>query len=169
MSSSYELAQLNIGIIKGPMDSPVMAEFAANLDRINALADRSPGFIWRLQTEEGNATAIRPFPDENLLVNMSVWRDLESLSEYVYRSAHAEILRRRREWFERMSEAYFVLWWVPVGHRPGIEEAIAKLERLRAHGPTPDAFTFRRAFPPPDGSPLQQSWSLGGECPEVQA
>lgn len=165
MPSSYELAQLNVGIIKGPMDSPVMAEFAANLDRINALADRSPGFIWRLQTEEGNATAIRPFPDENLLMNMSVWRDLQSLSEYVYRSAHAEIMRRRREWFERMSEAYLVLWWVPAGHRPGIEEAIARLEGLRAHGPTPEAFTFRRAFPAPDAAPGQQSWTVGEECP----
>jgi Domain of unknown function (DUF3291) len=165
MSSSYELAQLNIGIIKGPMDSPVMAEFAANLDRINALADRSPGFVWRLQTEEGNATAIRPFADENLLMNLSVWRDLQSLSEYVYRSAHVEIMRRRREWFERMSEAYLVLWWVPAGHRPGIEEAIARLERLRAHGPTSEAFTFRQAFPAPDAAPAQQSWSVGGECP----
>jgi hypothetical protein len=164
-SSSYELAQLNIGIVKGPMDSPVMAQFAANLDRINALADHSPGFIWRLQTEEGNATAIRPFPDESLLVNMSVWRDLESLSEFVYRSAHAEILRRRREWFERMSEAYLVLWWVPAGHRPTIEEAIAKLERLRAEGPTPEAFTFRRAFPAPDAAPALQSFSVDGECP----
>jgi hypothetical protein len=164
-SSSYELAQLNIGIVKGPMDSPVMAEFAANLDRVNALADRSPGFVWRLQTDEGNATAIRPFPDESLLVNMSVWRDLESLSEFVYRSAHAEILRRRREWFERMSEAYLVLWWAPAGHRPTIEEAIAKLERLRAEGPTPEAFTFRRAFPAPDAVPALQSWSVDGECP----
>jgi hypothetical protein len=148
MSSSYELAQLNIGIVKGPMDAPVMAEFVANLDRINELADRTPGF-----------------PDENLLINMSVWRDLESLSEFVYRSAHAEILRRRREWFERMAEAYLVLWWVPAGHRPGIEEAIAKLERLRADGPTPEAFTFRRAFPAPDAGPAQQPWSVGGECP----
>jgi len=167
MSSSYEIAQMNVGIIKGPMDSPIMAEFAANLDRINALADRSPGFVWRLQTEEGNATAIRPFADENLLVNMSVWRDLESLSEYVYRSAHAEILRRRREWFERMSEAYLVLWWVPAGHRPSIEEGVAKLEWLRAHGPTPEAFTFRRAFPPPDAASPHQSWSVGGECPAI--
>ena len=165
MSSSYELAQLNVGIIKGPMDSPVMAEFAANLDRINALAGRSPGFIWRLQTEEGNATAIRLFADENLLMNMSVWRDLQSLSEYVYRSAHAEIMRRRREWFERMSEAYLVLWWVPAGHRPGIEEATARLEQLRAHGPTPEAFTFRRVFPAPDAALGQQSWSVGEECP----
>jgi Domain of unknown function (DUF3291) len=165
MSSSYELAQLNIGIVKGPMNSPVMAEFAANLDRINALADHSPGFVWRLQTEEGNATAIRPFPDENLLVNMSVWRDFQSLSEFVYRSAHAEILQRRREWFERMAEAYLVLWWVPAGHRPTMEEAIAKLERLRAEGPTPEAFTFRRAFPAPDAGPAPQSWSVDGECP----
>jgi hypothetical protein len=162
--SSYEIAQLNVGVIRGPMDSPVMAEFAANLDRINALADRSPGFVWRLQTEDGNATALRPFEDENLLLNMSVWRDLESLSEYVYRSAHAEILRRRREWFERMSKAYLVLWWVPVGHRPSIEEGVAKLEWLREHGPTPEAFTFRKAFPSPDAA-TAQPWSVGGECP----
>jgi Domain of unknown function (DUF3291) len=167
MSSSYELAQLNIGIVKGPMDSPVMAEFVANLDRINALADGSPGFVWRLQTEEGNATAIRPFPDENLLVNMSVWRDLESLGAFVYRSAHAEVLRRRREWFERMSAAYLVLWWVPAGHRPTIEEAVARLERLRTQGPTAEAFTFRRTFPAPDAASAQQPWSAGDECPAV--
>src|SRR5215471_2582578 len=96
--SAYELAQLNIGIAKGPMDGSVMADFAANLDRINALADQSPGFVWRLQTEEGNATSIHAFDDENMLLNMSVWRDMESLTAFVYRSAHAEIMRRRREW-----------------------------------------------------------------------
>ena len=148
--SAFELAQLNVGIIKGPMDSPVMADFAANLDRINALAERSPGFVWRLQTEEGNATAIRPFEDANMLVNMSVWRDLESLNEYVYRSAHMEVLRRRREWFEQMREAFLVLWWVPKGHRPNVTEAIAKLDLLRGNGPTAEAFTFRQAFPAPD-------------------
>src|SRR5580698_5788322 len=89
--SQFELAQLNVGIIRGPMDSPIMAEFAANLDRINALADGSPGFVWRLQTEAGDATAIRPFENENNLVNMSVWRNLESLRQFVYRSAHVEI------------------------------------------------------------------------------
>jgi hypothetical protein len=103
--SAYELAQLNIGVIRGPMDSPVMAEFAANLERINALADAASGFLWRLQTEAGDATAIRPFENENMLLNMSVWRDVESLLQFVYHSAHLEILRRRREWFERMSEA----------------------------------------------------------------
>ena len=145
----HELAQLNIGVIRAPMDSPVMAEFANNLDRINALAEASPGFVWRLQTEDGNATAIRPFEDENLLVNMSVWRDVESLKAYVYGSAHVQFMRRRREWFEFMKEAYLVLWWVPRGHRPAIAEAIAKLELLKAQGPGPEAFTFAQPFPPP--------------------
>ena len=163
--SKYEIAQLNIGVIRGPMDSPVMAEFAANLDRINALADRTPGFVWRLQTEEGNATAIRPFEDDNLLLNMSVWRDIESLSEYVYKSAHVEIMRRRREWFERMSEAFLVLWWVPKGHRPTVEEAVAKLDVLRRAGPSPAAFTFRQAFAPPDAARVQAPFIAGDGCP----
>lgn len=165
--SACELAQLNIGIIKGPMDSPVMAEFAANLERINALAERSPGFVWRLQTDAGNATAIRPFEDENMLVNMSVWRDVESLNKYVYNSAHVELMRRRREWFERMNEAFLVLWWVPKGHRPSIAEAIAKLELLRAKGPSPEAFTFRQAFAPPDAAQTQPPVSFGDECPAI--
>jgi Domain of unknown function (DUF3291) len=163
--SRYELAQLNVGIIRAPMDSPIMADFAANLDRINALADGSPGFVWRLQTEAGDATAIRPFENENNLVNMSVWRDLESLRQYVYRSAHIEIMRRRREWFEPMREAYMVLWWVPTGHRPDVTEAIAKLETLRKAGPGPEAFTFGQAFPPPDAPQNQTPADLGDECP----
>ena len=148
--SAYHLAQLNVGVVKGAIGSPVMAEFVANLDRINALADRSPGFVWRLQTDEGNATAIHAFDDPNLLMNMSVWKDLDSLNAYVYRSAHVEIMRRRREWFERMTQAFFVLWWVPAGHRPTIPEALARLELLRGRGPTRDAFTFRDPFPAPD-------------------
>jgi hypothetical protein len=163
--SAYEIAQLNIGIIKGPIGSPVMAEFVANLDRINALAERTPGFVWRLQTDEGNATAIRPFPDENVAVNLSVWRDVESLSAFVYRTAHVEIMKRRREWFERMGEAFLVLWWVRKGHRPTIHEAIARLEALRAHGPSPEAFTFRQAFPPPDGPANAPARTWGDECP----
>jgi hypothetical protein len=162
--SAYELAQLNIGIIRAPMDSPVMADFANNLDRINALAERSPGFAWRLQGDAGNATDIRPFEQENMLVNMSVWRDLDALRAYVYDSAHLEIMRRRREWFEKMGEAYLVLWWVPRGHRPSVEEAVAKLELLRAKGPTQDAFTFRQAYPAPDAA---QSRPVGFDdaCP----
>ena len=104
--SAYELAQLNIGVIKGLIDAPVMADFVANLDRIKALAERTPGFVWRLQTEEGNAASIRPYEDEKIAVNMPVWRDIASLNAYVYSSAHVEIMRRRREWFERMTEAF---------------------------------------------------------------
>jgi len=163
--SRYHLAQVNVGIIKGPMDSPVMGDFAANLDRINALADGYPGFIWRLQSEEGDATSIRPFENQNLLINMSVWRDVESLNNYVYSSAHVEIMRRRREWFERMSEAYLALWWIPTGHRPTIPEATAKLEQLRAEGPTADAFTFRKAFPSPDTDNTQRPVDFRDECP----
>jgi hypothetical protein len=163
--SAYELAQLNIGVIKGPMDSPVMADFAANLERINEVAEQTPGFVWRLQTEAGDATAIRPFEDENMLVNMSVWRDVESLNRYVYHSAHVELMRRRREWFERMPEAFLVLWWVPKGHRPGVAEAIARLHALRANGPTAQAFTFRQAFPPPDAVQSRPLVDFGDECP----
>ena len=163
--SAYELAQLNVGIIRGPMDSPLMAQFAANLARINALADASPGFVWRLQTEAGDATAIRPFDNENLLLNMSVWRDVESLRRYVYSSAHTEIMRRRREWFERMTQAYLVLWWVPRRHRPPIAEAVERLESLRSRGATAAAFTFRETFPPPDAPAEELPGSYSDECP----
>lgn len=165
--SGFELAQLNIGIIKGPMASPVMADFAAALTRINALADHSPGFVWRLQTEAGDATSIRPFDDQNLLVNMSVWRDVESLTKYVYESAHVDLMRRRREWFERMREAFLVLWWVPKGHRPSIPEGIERLERLRAKGPTAEAFNFRAAYPRPDAAASQSAADFGAECPAL--
>jgi hypothetical protein len=163
--SAYELAQLNIGIIRGPMDSPVMAEFAANLERINALAESSPGFIWRLMTEDGDATAIRPFDNDRMLVNMSVWRDLESLRGYVYQSAHVEIMRRRRDWFERMEAAYLVLWWVPGGCRPTLPEAIAKLEVLRTRGPTAEAFTFRQRFASPDAPQEEHYSAFDDVCP----
>jgi len=151
--SSCELAQLNVGLMKGPKDSPVMAEFVASLDRINAIADTSPGFVWRLQTDEGDATAIRPFGDANVIVNLSVWQDLESLRRYVYESEHLQLIRRRKEWFERMSEAFQVLWWVPRGHRPTVAEAIERLERLRRTGPAAEAFTFSHAYPAPDDGP----------------
>jgi hypothetical protein len=144
----HELAQLNIAVMKQPLESPTMADFVANLDRINALAERSPGFVWRLQTDEGDATALRPL-GESTLVNMSVWRDVASLHDFVYRSAHAEIMRRRREWFERVAEAHMVLWWVRRGERPTIVDAAAKLALFRARGPGPEAFTFGQTFAPP--------------------
>jgi hypothetical protein len=160
---AYELAQLNIGRVKGSLDSPVMADFVANLDRINALADASPGFLWRLKDEGNDATSLRPIGDQ-VLVNMSVWKDVDSLRKYVYRSAHAEVLRRRDEWFERMSEAMIVLWWVRSGHRPSVDEAVARLELLRSQGPTSEAFTFRAIYPVP-GAAENVGFDLGDECP----
>lgn len=162
--SQYELAQLNIAVMKEPLESPSMADFVANLDRINALAEKSPGFVWRLQTEEGDATALRPLGD-NTLVNMSIWQDVASLNDYVYKSAHVEIMRRRKEWFERMSEAYVVLWWVPAGHRPSIAEAALKLDLLRKQGPTAAAFTFRQAFSPPHVQQADVALGFNNECP----
>jgi hypothetical protein len=126
-----------------------MADFVANLDRINALAEQAPGFVWRLQDSEGNATALRPFGPDTL-VNMSVWASLEQLSNYVYQSAHVEIMKRRKEWFARMQDASTVLWWVPQGHRPDEHEAMQRLQTLRALGPSEKAFGFKQAF----GAPL---------------
>jgi len=162
--SKHELAQLNIAVMKEPLESPTMADFVANLDRVNALAEASPGFVWRLQTEEGNATTLRPL-GENVLVNMSVWKDVVSLSNYVYRSEHTAIMRRRKEWFERMSQVYMVLWWVSRGHRPTLDEAVARLERLRRRGPTPQAFTFRHAFAVPDAPQQNVPFAFGADCP----
>lgn len=115
----------------------------------------------------GDATAIRPFEDENTLINMSVWRDVDSLNSYVYSSAHVEVMRRRREWFERMTEAFLVLWWLAKGHHPTVAEGVAKLEILRTKGPTPEAFTFRKTFPPPDAALCQPPAIFGNECPAI--
>ena len=149
MMSNFELAQLNIAYLKAPIDSPLLADFVANLDRVNLLADASDGFRWRLETDEGSATSLRPFGDD-VIVNMSVWRDLDALRKFVYHSAHTEIMRRRREWFAHPPQAYAVLWWVPPGHRPSLSEAADRLERLRQHGPSSTAFTFGRIFRAPD-------------------
>lgn len=143
----YELAQLNIAIMRTPLESPDMADFVGNLERINKLAEDSDGYVWRLESDAGDATAFRPF-GEQTPVNLSVWTSVEALRSYVYDTAHVEILRRRREWFDRMASAHFVLWWVPAGHRPTVEEAAARLQLLRDQGPTAGAFTFKRAFSP---------------------
>lgn len=145
----YELAELNIAKMKAPLTSRVMADFVANLDRINRLAEGSPGFVWRLQTDGEGASALPPL-GEDTLVNISVWKDVASLHAYAYETAHSSIMRRRKEWFERMSVPSLVLWWVPVGHRPTLGEALEALECLRAKGPGPDAFTFSQPHPPPD-------------------
>ena len=154
----YALAQVNVGRLLAPLDSPRLADFVAGLDPVNAVADAAPGFVWRLQTEDGNATAVRAFgqdaegADGGILVNMSVWESVEALGAYVYGEAHRAVLRRRREWFEQMKDAYAALWWIPRGHIPPVREAEDRVRHLRAHGPTPYAFTLRTHFPPPGGS-----------------
>ena len=150
----WHLAQLNIGRMVAPTNAPEVAEFMSALDPINALAEAAPGFVWRLQTEAGNATDIHAFDDDPLLLlNMSVWVSIESLRAFTYTSAHTDVLRRRREWFERLAEAHLVLWWIPAGHVPTIAEALERLERLRRDGPSPAAFTFRAPFEPEAAAP----------------
>jgi hypothetical protein len=159
----FHLAQLNIARFKLPLEDPAMAGFVAELDPINAIADVAPGFVWRLQTEEGNATSIRAFDDDLLLVNMSVWESVEALADFVYRSEHLGVMRRRREWATRMAEAYMVLWWVPAGEIPTVEEAKDRLALLREHGPTHEAFTFKKRYPPagPGGPGPHRGHSVG--------
>ena len=130
--TAYHIAQVNIGRIRGPLDGNVMAGFVDRLDEINALAEGSPGFVWRLQTADGNATYLRPYDDDRILVNMSVWSSVETLQHYVYRTAHAELLRQRQAWFENFAGAYAAFWWVPAGHLPGIDEATKRLACLDA-------------------------------------
>lgn len=136
------IAQINIGRARAPIDHPVMAGFVARLDEINAIADASPGFVWRLKTEEGNATSLQPYDDERILVNMSVWETPEDLRQYVYRSVHAEVMKQRKEWFERFKDVYMALWWVEAGHIPTIAEAKERLAYLQLHGESEFAFTF---------------------------
>ena len=142
----FHLAQVNIARLAAPLDSPQLANFVANLQPINAIADASPGFVWRLQTADGDATSLRFAGDEWLIVNMSVWESVDALRNYVYRSAHADVLRRRQEWFERMSEAFVALWWIESGALPTVDDARERLAALRADGPTPYAFTLKQPF-----------------------
>lgn len=142
------LAQCNIARLKAPIDAPETADFVAALDSINALAETSPGFVWRLQDDSGNATSIHAFDDEMMIVNLSVWESVDVLSDFTYRSAHKDVLRRRREWFEVMTEPALVLWWIPRGTIPTVEDAQARFEVLRRDGPTVEAFTFRTVVEP---------------------
>jgi hypothetical protein len=153
--STWHIAQLNVGRAVAPPGSPELADFMAALDRINALAESSPGFVWRLQSSSGNATDILVSDDPRSLINMSVWASVEALFGFVYRSGHTEVMKRRREWFEKPMEAYQVLWWVQAGHIPTVQEALERLAQLRREGPTERAFTFSRRYPPPgeSGSP----------------
>lgn len=155
ISPSHHLAQLNIGRVLAPLDSPQLADFVNQLDEINALAEAASGFVWRLVGETNNATDVRVEDDPTLLFNMSVWISAEALFEFVYKSAHTKVMARRREWFEKI-EVFQVLFWIPIGHVPTLQEARARLELLRVHGPSPAAFTFKQRFPAPGqlGAPV---------------
>ena len=143
---SHHLAQINVAKFIRPAEDPVNDGFMNNLDRVNVLAEQSPGFIWRLVGEGDDATDIKAYQDPNIIVNMSVWESVESLSAFVYRNKdHRAMFRRRQEWFDSM-EVYFALWWVPIGHEPSVEEGKAKLDLISAHGPTEAAFTFKAPF-----------------------
>jgi len=150
----FHLAQLNIGRLLHPLDHPAIQPFVEGLEHINRLADSSPGFVWRLQSESGNATDVsHPWSaDPFMLVNMSVWETPDALRAFVYRSGHREYLARRSEWFEKSKEPNYVLWWVPAGHIPALDEAAERLEHYRQHGSTPHAFWFGKLFPEPAGA-----------------
>lgn len=146
MKSKFHLAQANIARMRAPLDDPLMEGFAARLEPLNALADSSPGFVWRLQTEEGDATSVQAFDDELILFNLSVWESIEALEAYVYRSDHVAAVQKRAEWFERPTKSPLVLWWIDAGHIPTEAEAQKRFELLWQNGPTPAAFTFRTRF-----------------------
>ena len=152
MAQAYHLAQVNVGRFRKPVEEPANADFMNALDHVNALAEASAGFIWRLKGEGDNAMDLKPYDDPNMAINMSVWESVEALGAFVYRNMdHRGVMRRRREWFEEMP-VYMALWWVPVGHAPTVAEAKAKLALLELRGPTAEAFTFRQPFAAPSGA-----------------
>jgi hypothetical protein len=164
--AEWHLAQINIGRLAAPQDDPRVRPFIEALDQINALAEQSPGFVWRLTGDGNDAMDVRYAPDPLLAVNMSVWRDAESLFDYVYKSAHTPFMARRREFFERFDGVYQALWWVRAGHRPTVEEGISKLWLIERFGPSPQAFTFKARFPEPgvEGAPFDHKpdpWCVG--------
>lgn len=148
--SEYQLAQMNVGIARDAMDSEVMKGFADRLDEMNTLAEQSPGFVWRLVDDEsGDATSIQAFENPNMIVNMSVWQDIASLKHYVYQTVHVEMLKDKKLWFEKMAESHQVLWWVPKGHTPTIEEGKQRLQLIQQNGASAEAFNFARPFEAP--------------------
>lgn len=145
----YQIAQINVGRLKATLHDPIMKEFVENIEPINALAEQSKGFVWRLKTEAGNATEIKLFEDNMIIVNISVWKTFEDLKNYTYKSKHTHFLKRRKEWFELFEGFYYAIWWIPKGHVPSIEEAKERLEFLNEHGDSKYSFTFKRTFPQP--------------------
>jgi hypothetical protein len=148
--SHFHIAEINIARARAPLDDPLMASFVRQLDETNALADRDPGFVWRLAGEAGEASSyVQAFDDPHILINLSVWKSIDELFNYTYRSAHTDVFRARREWFVPMELPHLALWWIPAGTLPTIEDGKARLVKLATDGPTPFAFTFKQRFPPP--------------------
>ncbi len=146
---SHQLAQINVARLIAPLDDPRIQAFVDQLEPVNRLADNSPGFVWRLQSEQGNATDLAYNDDPFILVNMSVWKSLEALKDFVYQLRHLGVFRDRQKWFEKMTLPHYCLWWVPVGHRPSVPEGRARLEQYQKYGSTPDAFWFTEWYPAP--------------------
>jgi Domain of unknown function (DUF3291) len=166
----HQLAQINIARAVAPLDDPRLADFVAQLDEINTLAESSPGFVWRLKDDNGlSSSYVKAYDDPNMLVNMSVWASVESLYQFTYKSNHMNVFRERRNWFEAPSKPHLVMWWIPAGHIPTVEEAKERLALLERLGPTAEAFTFKQIFPPPPalhavaGSPTDSSSSTRDE------
>jgi len=147
--TDWHLAQINIGKMVAPQGDPRVQEFFDALDRVNALAEQSPGFVWRLKDEGGNATAIQVGADPLFIINMSVWTDADALFEFVYRSGHTPVMARRREFFGRFDGAYQALWWIPAGTIPTVNDGLSRLWHLDRFGPSAHAFTFKARFPAP--------------------
>ena len=145
----WHIAQLNIARMTGKnIDDPVMAEFVAQLDTINTLAEQSSGFVWRLKSDEGNATSFNPYHDDRIIINFSVWESHDDLKNFVYKSMHTTVMRDRKKWFETFGQSYYVLWYIPAGYIPSMDEAMQRLEFLQQHGPTDYAFDFKTTFEP---------------------
>lgn len=148
--TEWHLAQLNVARAVAPLDSPPLADFIARLEEINTLGDRSPGFVWRLQGDGGTSTELQFTDDPQYIVNLTVWRSIEDLYEFTYRSDHKTVFKRRFDWFEHRATPNACLWWQPAGELPTVDEAHRRLAILAEHGPTAEAFTFKQRFPPPD-------------------
>ncbi len=166
VTPAWHLAQVNIGRLSAPPEHPQVAGFFAALDQMNALAEASPGFVWRLQGDGNDATDLRPTPDPLMILNMSVWTDADALFAYVYRSAHTPVMAQRRHWFDRIDGAYQALWWLPAGEIPTIADALSRLWMIDRFGPSAHAFTFKAQFPAPGlaGPPIDLNpdpWCAG--------
>lgn len=150
MAQDYQLAQINVARMRGvTINDRIMQEFVENSEQVNRLAESSKGFIWRLKDESNNSISFNPFNDEQVIINLSVWEDIESLEYFTYKTFHTEFIKRRKEWFQKYGKAHYALWWIKKNEFPDLTESINKLELLQTHGPSQDAFTFKTKYPYP--------------------